>query len=424
MRRRFIAAVIALGLVAAACGNSKSTGGGDGTSGGTDPGISATEIRVGGVGAITNPLGGNYKDAFDGVEAYFDKVNKAGGVNGRTLKLVAKRDDNSAPSRNVNQVRALVEEDKVFAVLPVSTTSFAGADYLVQHKVPTFGWNINAEWAKGPNLFGEKGSYLCFTCANAWLPYAAKALGRTKVAVLAYTAPQSADCAKGWKNSFDTYGSQVGAADVYDDSSLSFGFSPGDIAPDIDAMRQKGVQMLVTCIDGAGSARLAQAVQEAGLDIVSYLPNGYDTDLISQNASTLEGGIVSVGFVPFEESNPPAGLQEFLDAMAAKGKTPNENSLSGWISADMFVTGLKAAGKNPTRASLIDAVNKLTDYTANGIEPTGIDWTIAHEKNSPEDCAALLKVAGGKLVPILGQPAKPFICFSHDNPDFSNPTYR
>ena len=424
MRRRSIAVLLGLALLAA-CGNADGGGGGGGTdAGATDPGITETEIRVGGVGAITNPLGGNYGDAFDGVEAYFDLVNADGGVNGRTLELVAKRDDNAAASRNVNQVRALVEEDKVFAVIPVSTTSFAGADYLVENDIPTFGWNINGEWSKGPTLFGEKGSYLCFTCPNAWLPYAAKQLGRTKVAVLAYTAAQSQDCAEGWVNSFEQYGEDVGVELVYEDSSLSFGFTPGDIAPDLDQMRERGAQFVVTCIDGAGSARLAQAIQEQGLDIISYLPNGYDADLIAENADVLEGSIVSVGFVPFEEPDPPAALQRFLEAMEERGKQPNENNLSGWIAADLFVTGLRAAGEDVTRATLVEELNKITDYTADGIAPTGVDWTIAHSDVGPEDCAALLKVIGGKLEPVFGEPGKPFVCFDHENPDFDNPTLR
>jgi hypothetical protein len=33
------------------------------------------EIRLGGVAAKTNPIGGAYDSAFDGVEAYFDYIN-------------------------------------------------------------------------------------------------------------------------------------------------------------------------------------------------------------------------------------------------------------------------------------------------------------------------------------------------------------
>ena len=195
-----------LTLVAAACGNSKSSGGGGNAAGDErdrgdrhrDPG---RRSRV----DHQRPRR-HYGDAFDGLEAYFDQVNAQGGVFGRQLKLVAKRDDNGQASRNKDQVRALVEQDKVFAVLPVSTITFAGGKYLADNKIPTFGWNINPEWNLGPNLFGEKGSNLCFDCPNAWSSFLAKQNGFTNFGILTYTAVQSQDCAKGWKASVDQIG--------------------------------------------------------------------------------------------------------------------------------------------------------------------------------------------------------------------------
>src|SRR3954452_7727405 len=199
---RASAIVVVLALAMAACGNSKSSGGSAGAASGSDrPGVTDTEIKVGGVASVTNPLGGNYADAYDGAAAYFDQVNKAGGVFGRQIKFDAKRDDNAQASRNKDQSRALVEQDGVFAVVPVATIAFAGAKYLVDNKIPTFGWNINTEWSLGNNLFGEKGSNLCFDCPNAWSSYVAKQAGFKNLGIMTYTQPQSQECAKSWENS-------------------------------------------------------------------------------------------------------------------------------------------------------------------------------------------------------------------------------
>src|SRR5262245_42040946 len=137
---RASAIVVVLALAVAACGNSKSSGGSGAANSGDRPGVTDTEIKVGGVASVTNPLGGTYADAFDGAAAYFDQVNKAGGVHNRQIKLEAQRDDNAQASRNKSETRALVESDGVFAVVPVATISFAGAKYLVDNKIPTFGW--------------------------------------------------------------------------------------------------------------------------------------------------------------------------------------------------------------------------------------------------------------------------------------------
>src|SRR5262245_15367517 len=42
------------------------------------PGVSATEIHVGSIASITNPVGGDYGRLNDGLQAYFDFVNSQG----------------------------------------------------------------------------------------------------------------------------------------------------------------------------------------------------------------------------------------------------------------------------------------------------------------------------------------------------------
>ena len=73
-----------------------------------------------------------------------------------------------------------MEDDKAFAVAPVVTQTFSGAKYLVDNGVPTFGWNIQDQWALGPNLFAEKGSWLCFDCPNITPVFIAQQVGAKK----------------------------------------------------------------------------------------------------------------------------------------------------------------------------------------------------------------------------------------------------
>src|SRR2546421_124612 len=135
MRLRFIALVVVAVTITTACGNATKSGGD--SSGGTT-GVSASEIQVGGMAAITGPLGDQYAPIFDGAEAYFDMVNEQGGVNGRKIKVVAKLDDTTDAARNASQARALVEQHHVFAVIPVAAPIFPGGKDLGDHNIPTF----------------------------------------------------------------------------------------------------------------------------------------------------------------------------------------------------------------------------------------------------------------------------------------------
>jgi hypothetical protein len=374
------------------------------------PGVTSTQINVGGVVAKTNPLGGDYAAAFNGVQAYFNMVNasKDKGIYGRKLTLSSKRDDQVGMNRQ--EVQGLISEDNVFAVLPVATLLFTGADLLGQSGIPTFGWNINAEWgseqaAGPPNLFGEKGSYLCFTCASQTVPWLAQKLHKKKVGVLAYQVPQSADCAKGVQATFDKYPS---AKIEFIDTSLAFGVT--DLSNDVSQMKDKGVDLVTTCMDNNGTLTLAKEMKKQGLNAPQYLPNAYNQKFISENAPFFQGSYALTFFTPFEVKQKPKGLKDFQKWMKKGGFEQNENAMAGWINADQFVTGLKAAGPDFTRQKVVDAINAEKNFTADGLL-AGIDWSVQHQADQAEGCNVLSKIDNGKFVPSFGQPGKPFVCF-------------
>jgi branched-chain amino acid transport system substrate-binding protein len=374
------------------------------------PGVSQAEIRVGGVASKTNPLGGDYASSFDGVKAYFNMVNasKDKGIYGRKLTLAAERDDQL--SNNRQEVQGLLSEDNVFAVLPISVLLFTGASVLAQSGVPTFGWNINAEWgseqgAGPPNLFGEKGSYLCFTCPSSGLPLFAKTVKAKKIGLLAYSVPQSADCATGVQASFDKYRS---AKIEVVDTSLAFGVT--DVSGQVSAMKDKGVDLVTTCMDNNGTLTVAKEMKKQGLDAIQYLPNAYNQKFIEENGQFFQGSYALTFFTPFEVKQKPKGLKEFQKWMKKGGFEQNENAMAGWINADLLYQGLKAAGPEFTRQKVIDAINQMTDYTAGGLLG-GIDWRTAHSQEAENGCVVLSKIQNGKFVPAFGQPGKPFVCY-------------
>lgn len=376
------------------------------------PGITPTEIRVGGVASVTNPLGGHYGDSFDGVKAYFDMVNAEGGVWGRKLVLAAERDDKLAS--NKAEVDALLSVDKVFAVLPVATLLFTGADRLVRDQVPAFGWTVNPEWeAKDGypayNMFGQSGSYLCFSCGSPTLPWLAEQAGAKRVGVLAYAVPQSADCADGVRASFDEYGERTGTELVFVDKSLSYG--PSDLSVQVSKMKDAKVDFVTTCMDTNGVVTLAKEMKKQGLDAVQSLPNAYDHGFLEEFGDLFEGSYVRTDFAQFEVEDKPEGLQLYLDRIEAAGKEPSENSMAGWLNAALFVEGLKAAGPDFSRAKLIDAINEMTDFSAGGaIDP--VDWTKAHDqrKSDTQFCQFLSRIEDSEFVPVFSKPGKPFVC--------------
>jgi branched-chain amino acid transport system substrate-binding protein len=417
-------------LATAACGNSTTTDNGNASGGGnpggsaagpgttvsaadltknipsTQPGVTDTEIQVGGIASITNPLSEDYAQVFKGAQAYFDMVNSQGGIYGRKLVLNEQLDDQTA--KNQDQAQTLISGGKDFAILPVATLLFTGADALGDSKIPTFGWNINTEWAGKPNLFGEKGSYICADCAYPLHPWMAKDLNYKNIGVLAYGVPQSTQCADGIKKEFDDWPT---AKVAFSDTAVPFGST--DLSSQVSRMKDANVDFIITCMDINGATTLAREQQKQGLKAAQYLPNGYDPELVAKYSDVLEGSYVGIGFAPFETPQPPQGVQDYLNWIGkVDGGKKNEISVAGWLNADLLYQGLKTAGPEFTQQSVTDAINQMTNWTANGITP-GVDWTVAHDKDTDVGCTALVKIQGGKFVPQFGQPGKPFICLDH-----------
>ena len=88
------------------------------------------------------------------------------------------------------------------------------------------------------------------------------------------------------------------------------------------------------------------------------------------------------------------------------------------------VVALLAAGPQFDQASVIEAFNQVTDYTAGGLLAPPVDWTTAHDAGGPDDprrvCAAYLVVKGGTLE-LQGDPAEPFFCWQMPLDEWQEP---
>jgi branched-chain amino acid transport system substrate-binding protein len=376
----------------------------------TAPGVTDTEIAVSGVAAVTNPLGMNNGSAFDGVQAYFDMVNDAGGIYGRQLVLEDRLDDQVG--NNAAEVERILSGGEAFAVLPVATVLFTGADALVAADMPTFGWIINNEWGSTPEdprptLFGQNRSHLGASDSAAGVPMLAKNAGKHRVGLVAYSVSQAADCAEGMRKSFDEYGELADAALVYTESAMQLGAT--DYSVQVSNMKDAAVDLVFTCLDNNGVVSLAREIKKQGLEADQLIANGYDKELLAEYGDLFEGSYVRVDFTPSEVPVKSVGLQRYEEWMAKGGLEMTENSAIGWLNADLFVKGLVAAGPQFDREKLVAAINAMDDYEADGML-RDVDWTKAHSEMDVL-CEVQLQVRDGRFVVVHAKsPENPWVC--------------
>ena len=100
-----------------------------------DPGASDSELKIGNIVPYSGPASvySVYGRVF---EAYFNRVNEQGGINGRRIKLIS-YDDGYLPPKTVEQARRLVESDEVLFLFGVvgTPTNAAIMKYMNTKKV-------------------------------------------------------------------------------------------------------------------------------------------------------------------------------------------------------------------------------------------------------------------------------------------------
>jgi branched-chain amino acid transport system substrate-binding protein len=100
------------------------------------PGASDTEIKIGNTNPYSGPASA-YGAIGRAIQAYFDKVNEEGGINGRKIDFIS-LDDGYSPPRTVEQIRKLVEQEQVLLIFQSlgTPTNTAIHQYMNSKKVP------------------------------------------------------------------------------------------------------------------------------------------------------------------------------------------------------------------------------------------------------------------------------------------------
>ena len=375
-------------------------------------GVSATSIRVGGMGSLSGFVAPSFAPVVTGAQVYFDALNAAGGVHGRTIDYSPLIDDGTSPSGDIAAAQRLVAS-KVFAVVGVGTPFFTGSSVLRSAGVPVFGLqeNTNEQWA-GPTMFGAGGSFVDATLPQPQVAYLLQQTHAHRAAVVAYNVAQSSGGCVSVIRALAQFHVPTPVID------LSIPFGAASLDADVTRLQQNHVDFVVSCMDATGNIKLSQTLQQHGMgSTVQYWFDGYNAQTLHDNRTAMAGIYYLAQMTPFEVSatDPRVypGTDAFNRAMARYAPTTPVSSaaLAGWVSADLFTKGLRAVGADVTRTRLVDAINRLTAYNADGAMPP-VDWTIAHLKVDGSSCTAFVQVHGARFVPVLGTADSVYLCFN------------
>jgi len=361
------ALAVALALAIAGCG-----GGGGG--GGSSEGVTDSTVKIGSHQPLTGPAAPGYSEIAPASNAFFKYLNSQGGVNGRKIQYEYK-DDAYNPTNTVNVVKQLILQDKVFAIFNGlgTPTHTKVLDFINSHRVPDLfvasGCQCWDQPDKYPNTFGWQTDYVVEgKILGDWVN---KNLKGKKVAYFY----QDDDFGKDGVKGLDKYipKSQVVSRQSYQPGNT-------DVGPQITAIKRSGADVVVMFTIPAYTALAELTSFKLGYK-PQFVTSNVGSDPITvggllksfskgKAGAALIEGMVTDGYLPAPSDTSNAWIKLFRkihDQYDAKAPFDG-NVLYGMAAAYTFAQALKEAGKDPTRQSLVDAVEK-GDLRGPGLVP-------------------------------------------------------
>jgi branched-chain amino acid transport system substrate-binding protein len=377
-------------LCAAACGIASA-----------EPGVDDKTVKLGGSNAMTGAVAAVCAPTTYGAKAWFDKVNRDGGVQGRKIDYTV-LDDAYSAQRALANARRLVEQDNVFAIFGgcATATSAAILQYVQgQPEVPyLFPWAGMSELTEPTkkNVFALLPSYVFQV--KAMLPYTiSKASPKPKTGgILMMNVPGVEDMRKATREVYAQNGIQL----VYDEL---FEVNIPDHTPYILQLKAKNPDIVLFGDSAAGAAKMFLTMKRqgwhpgAGFGVATLTAEQF-LDPVGDYAD----GWLSAAGVVSPPSTPEA--KECNDALKASypEQKPNHFTMFGCLAAKIMVEAMNRAGKNLTRAGLIDALEKMNNFE------TKISGPITFTATDHMGTAAVVPfgIKSGQFV-TLGPPLKP-----------------
>jgi branched-chain amino acid transport system substrate-binding protein len=398
-------ACLASVMLAAACGSSAKGPSAGGPTAETGSGGSHGSITVGLMTSFTGPQAAGFTTVAAGFDSRIALQNAAGGVDGRKIKVV-NGDDQGTPTGALAAGQTLASQDGALALATVSTVAYGAAHYFTENNVPVVGSPIDSdEWAPpNSNMFPTYGSYSSKYPAPRWMGTFFRQRGARSVAVIAFSSPASVANAKNVATSIRAAGLTVGY--------LNFTLPPtqeGNFGSIIQQIKQQGVDAVyVEDLPTASFAMLAEMAQ-AGLHVKAVLTLLSPPAAVFQNPqarAVAQGTWTWTPWVPAGLRTPATlAFQAALRKYAHQTAAPDRNEYDGWAAASAFVRGLEAAGPNPTRASFIAGLRRVTDFSADGLLVSPVNFQASFGTGavgagpSPGDCVYVQQYVGTEYVP-------------------------
>lgn len=329
-----------------------------------------------------------------GYQLYFDKLNKEGGVNGNTVKLVLK-DDGLKADAMVELTKAFIADPAVIGLTGFlntpGLTEIAKQNLLVQAGMAMVSpMQGDKRLVSSPNFFPFRSGYLDEVSA---LVKEAKQTQKQRLFIINQSTTLGPANAAWAEEEAKRLGLPIVGKASYEPVGDKL---PGAVRSIVDEVVKARPDAVLLISAGAPAFLFAAALRDSPAEphIIYGMSITQVADIPPSIPVAKARGVILAQSVPYPFAGVLPVVREYQKIMKerAPGRPFDFYSLEGYIGAKIIHEGLKRAGKKPTRQSFLAALKTLGEVDLGGITVNysdkarrgweGVDLTIISQNGS------------------------------------------
>lgn len=328
-----------------------------------EPGVSESSITLGQSTTLSGPLGDLGQEVLKGAKVYFDALNAKGGIHGRSIQLLTK-DDVYDAKKTLENVNTFITDDSVFALFGTFGTPNNEALIPVAQKagLPILTPYTGAPSIRKPSIKGVFNLRASYADEMEELVKHLTTLGIKKIGIA-------------YQNNAFGKEALAAATDAMAKRKIkpvlvvSVENNASDAATASEKLLATDPEALLLGIAGKPTIEFIKATNQRRKGAQMYALSVLATPSNLRALGSDGTGVAISQVVPFPINSILPIVREYQQAMAAAGHTDYSHlSLEGYIDAKLAAEGLRRAGRSPTRAGLVSALDAMRHYNLGGME--------------------------------------------------------
>jgi ABC-type branched-subunit amino acid transport system substrate-binding protein len=335
-------------------------------------GVSETEIVVGTHQDLSGPKKAWGVPLRDGLKMAIDEVNAAGGVNGRTIRLIVE-DTGYNPQRAANAVEKLVSSDNVFAVVaPLGTPTIVPTMPLALQRgaLHLFPYTASEESFRPFHQLKFAAYPPYETMIRAGVSHFIEEKGARRIGLLFEDDDYGISVRRGVETELEERGMVLTAIENYARGVTDF-------SGRINSLHSAGLDLLVVATMAPDVKPIMQSIKAIGWSVpvlgtqATYLPD------IAAEGRDAVNGFYAMGQVAIPYPDDPNPLiRGWIRSFEERfGSAASVQALEGYVLGRLFIAALEAAGRNVTPEGYAEALEAMPPFTVKGFGVAPLDFT-------------------------------------------------